>query len=113
MSTPANVVTHAFITGMANIVGMMVVGSMIATTVKIKMPLEIAAGENVIVLQDMIDSVMPNLLGFIATFLVYIWLRRTQGKHTAFTIVFLIALAGYCHILWRTVTKHQQFLMPA
>lgn len=79
------------VTNMANVVGLMVIGSMIATIVKIKMPLKIEAGENIIVLQDMLDSVMPNLLGLLVTILIYKWFRKTQGKHTALTIIFLIA----------------------
>lgn len=90
------------ITSMANVVGLMVVGSLIATTVKVSSPLEISAGDNTIVLQEMIDTVMPNLLGFLVTFFVYKWLKKTAGKHTAATIIFLLiatVVATYFGIL--------------
>lgn len=80
----------ARVTSMANVVGLMVIGSLIATTVRVSSPLEITAGENTIVLQEMIDTVMPNLLGFLVTFLVYRWLKKTGGKHTAATIIFML-----------------------
>jgi len=92
----------ARITSMANVVGLMVIGSLIATTVKVSSPLKIVAGENTIVLQEMIDSVMPNLLAFLLTVFVYKWLKKTEGKHTAATIIFLLiatVVATYFGIL--------------
>jgi PTS system mannose-specific IID component len=92
----------ARITSMANVVGLMVIGSLIATTVRVSSPLEIVAGENTIVFQDMIDSVMPNLLGFLVTFFVYKLLRKTEGKHTAAIIICMLVatvIATYFGIL--------------
>jgi len=74
------------LTNMANIVGLMVVGGLIASSVKIKVALEFGAGENVILLQDLFDKVMPSLLSLLTTFAVYLILKKTNGKHAPMLI---------------------------
>lgn len=71
---------------MANIVGLMVVGGLIASSVKMKVALEFGAGENVILLQDLFDKVMPGLLSILVTVVVYLILKKTNGKHAPILI---------------------------
>lgn len=71
---------------MANIVGLMVVGGLIASSVKMKVALEFGAGENVILLQDLFDKVMPGLLSILVTVVVYLILKKTNGKHAPLLI---------------------------
>ena len=75
------------ITNMANIVGLMVVGGLIASSVKMKVALEFGAGENVILLQDLFDKVMPGLLSLLVTVAVYLILKKTNGKHAPLLIL--------------------------
>jgi len=72
---------------MANIVGLMVIGGLIASSVKIKVALEFGAGENVILLQDLFDKVMPGLLSLLATVVIYKILKKTNGKHAPLLIL--------------------------
>lgn len=72
---------------MANVVGLMVIGGLIATSVKISVGLEFGAGENVILLQDLFDKVMPKLLSLLATVCVYLVLKKTNGKHAPLIIL--------------------------
>ncbi|MGX6978338.1 PTS system mannose/fructose/sorbose family transporter subunit IID [Vagococcus elongatus] len=81
------------ISSMANVVGLMVVGSMIASSVKINTILEISAGENVIQLQEMLDTIMPNFLGLLVTIIVYNVLKKTSGKHSALIIISIMAIS--------------------
>lgn len=78
---------------MANVVGLMVIGGLIATSVKIKSVLEFGAGENVILLQDLFDKVMPGLLGLLATIVVYLILKKTNGKHAPLLIVGIMVIS--------------------
>jgi PTS system mannose-specific IID component len=75
------------LTNMANIVGLMVVGGLIASSVKMKVALEFGAGENVILLQDLFDKVMPGLLSLLVTVAVYFLLKKTNGKHAPLLIL--------------------------
>lgn len=59
-----------------NIVGLMVIGAMIASLIGITTP--IAFGEN-FVLQDTLDSIVPQILPLGATFLMY-WLIKRKVK---------------------------------
>ena len=72
---------------MANIVGLMVIGGLIASSVKMKVALEFGAGENVILLQDLFDKVMPGLLSLLVTVAIYLILKKTNGKHAPLLIL--------------------------
>lgn len=78
---------------MANIVGLMVIGALIASVVKINVLSTITAGENVISIQEMFDNVMPSFLSFIATLVVYQILKKTKGKHAALLIVIIMVVS--------------------
>ena len=62
-----------------SIIGLMVIGSMIAATVQISTPLAISIGEGAepFILQDTLDSIFPKLLPLLATLLLY-YLNRKQ-----------------------------------
>ncbi|KAA9220717.1 MULTISPECIES: PTS system mannose/fructose/sorbose family transporter subunit IID [Aerococcus] len=77
----------------ANIVGLMVIGGLIASVVKVNVVSEISAGDNVIVLQDMFDKVMPGFLSILTTFLVYKLLKKTNGKHAPLIIAGIMAIS--------------------
>lgn len=81
------------VSNMANVVGLMVIGSLIASVVKVNMVAEISAGENTILLQDMLDKVMPSLLSLLVTLVVYKILQKTQGKHAALLILGIMVIS--------------------
>lgn len=72
---------------MANVVGLMVVGGLIASSVKVSVLWQFGAGENVILLQDLFNKVMPCLLSLLVTIFVYLILRKTNGKHAPLIIL--------------------------
>ncbi|MFT4105221.1 MAG: PTS system mannose/fructose/sorbose family transporter subunit IID [Lacrimispora sp.] len=88
------------ISTMANVVGLMVVGSLIATVIKVKTPLEIAVnstvtgeiGGNVIKLQEMLDIIMPSFLSLLVTIVVYRVLKKTNGSHAALIIISMMVI---------------------
>ncbi|WP_312431845.1 PTS system mannose/fructose/sorbose family transporter subunit IID [Lacrimispora sp.] len=89
------------ISTMANVVGLMVMGGLIATNIKVKTPLEIAVnssitgeiGGNVIQLQEMLDMIMPSFLNLLVTVIVYRILKKTKGGHAALLIVVMMVLS--------------------
>ena len=50
------------VTNLTGIVGLMTIGSMIATMVSVKVPLTFGTGDGVTELQGILDSIMPCLL---------------------------------------------------
>lgn len=65
---------------MGNVVGMMVVGSLIVSTVKINIPIEYTVGESTIKIQEMLDGIMPNFFPLLITLLVYYLLKKMKCK---------------------------------
>ncbi|MFD1449579.1 PTS system mannose/fructose/sorbose family transporter subunit IID [Oceanobacillus sojae] len=88
------------ISTMANVVGLMVVGALISTIIKVQTPLEISTGssvtgevgENVIAIQEMLDQIMPSVLSLAVTITVYHVLKKTKGSHAAMIIVIMMLL---------------------
>ena len=78
---------------MANVVGLMVIGALIASVIKINIDAQITAGENVIEIQEMIDQVMPGILSLLVTFAVYKIFKRTNGKHAPLLILGIMIMA--------------------
>lgn len=74
------------ISNMANVVGLMVVGALIATSVKVNIGLEIPIGESSLVIQEMVDKIMPNLLPLLTTLGFYSIFKKSNGKHTPIAI---------------------------
>jgi PTS system mannose-specific IID component len=81
------------ITNAANVVGVIVLGSLVATTVKVATPLVIKLDEQAIPVQDMFDKVMPNFLTLLFTLGVYFFLKKFRGKHTVL-LIFGMMLIG-------------------
>lgn len=82
----------ARISNLANIVGLMVVGALISTSVKLKIPFEFTVGENVIGIQEMLNKVMPNFLPLVVTAGLYFFFKKSKGKHTVPVILAIMAL---------------------
>lgn len=79
----------------ATIVGIMVVGALIASYVSIQTPLKATAGEAEIKIQeDLLDQIMPNLLPFGFTLLLYMLLRKGFSPIKLIGIIVLLGLVG-------------------
>lgn len=79
----------------ATIVGLTVVGALIASYINIKIPLVITAGEAKVALQaDVLDKVLPNLLPFAYTILMYYLLKREFSPVMLIGITVAIGIIG-------------------
>ena len=78
------------------VLGLMVVGALIATTVKLNTALVFNRGEVVMEIQPMLDNIMPNLLPVGLVAFVY-WLlgKEKMGIGKIILILLAIALVGY------------------
>lgn len=81
----------------ASIIGLTVVGGLIASMIKLKIAWVIVVGQASIALQDKVfDAIMPNMLPFVYTILMYYLLKKSYSpvKLILFTIVIGIAGKG-------------------
>ena len=69
------------LSGMANVLGVIVIGGLIAGNVKVKIGTQFQIGDQVLVLQEMLDKVMPNLLPVLVTVACYYLLKKSNGKY--------------------------------
>ena len=81
------------LSNMANVVGLMVIGALVASVVKVNVVAEISAGENVIKFQEMFDKVMPGLFSILVTVVVYQILKKTNGKHAPLLILGIMIIS--------------------
>jgi fructoselysine and glucoselysine-specific PTS system IID component len=79
------------VTRMTGILGLMTIGSMIATMVTVKTPLKFGVGDSATELQSILDSILPCLLPVVVTGIIY-WLLGKKMKST--TILILIILVS-------------------
>lgn len=75
----------------ANVLGVMVVGGLIPTTVKLKTGLSVAFSEgDPLMIQAQLDKVMPCLLPVCLTAICYYLIKKGNGKNTAWVILGLL-----------------------
>lgn len=77
----------------ANVLGVMVTGALITSTVTMKLGLQYGSGKTAIKIQDMIDKVVPNLLPLLITLLCLYLIKKWNGKHVVGLIFGIIILA--------------------
>ncbi|MWP62456.1 PTS system mannose/fructose/sorbose family transporter subunit IID [Gilliamella sp. Pas-s25] len=79
----------------ASIVGMTVIGALIASYVHLVTPLEINAGQAHIALQaDVLDKLMPNLLPLSFTLIVYFLMKRNFSPVKLIGLTVVIGILG-------------------
>lgn len=71
------------------VVGLMVIGAMVANLVVVTTPISIGIGEGKFILQDTLDSIFPNLLPLLTTGFIY-WLLQKKVKVLPLLIGILI-----------------------
>lgn len=83
------------ISNAATIVGIMVVGALIASYVNLKTTVNVTMGEaEVNIQEELFDQIMPNLLPFAFTFVLYVLLRKGFSPIKLIGITVLIGLVG-------------------
>lgn len=81
------------ITNAASVVGVMVASSLVVSTVSLELGIIFGEGDNAIVLQEMIDQVMPGLLPVGLTVFCYYFTKKFEGQYITRLILGLIVVA--------------------
>lgn len=86
------------ITEALGVVGMIVLGALVANNIRVTTPLVFTLGEVVVELQPMLDTILPNLLNLVLFFVVYKLLKDEKKPNTIILILFgaaaIFALTG-------------------
>ncbi len=85
----------------ASIVGMTVIGALVATYVRLSTTLEITAGDAVVKLQaDVIDKLMPAFLPLVYTLTMFCLVRRGWSPLRLIAVTVVLGIVGkFCHFL--------------
>ncbi len=73
-----------------SVLGLTVVGALIASVVNLKTGLSFTNGDVTMNVQDLIDGVMPKLLPVVAVALIYFFMSKKQVKMTRMILIIII-----------------------
>ncbi|MCD8223313.1 MAG: PTS system mannose/fructose/sorbose family transporter subunit IID [Clostridiales bacterium] len=74
--------------------GLMVLGGLVASSIAVSTPLTIAAGETSVVLQDVLNAVLPGMLPLIAFLLIYRLVNKGVKPVRIILIIFVVGFIG-------------------
>lgn len=87
------------VTNAANVIGVMVVSALVVNTVSVNLNLSIGSGKSQIVVQSMLDSIIPSLLPVGLTFFCYWFIKKYEGKHIVPLILGILVLGVLLTVL--------------
>lgn len=76
----------------ASIVGLSVVGGMVASMVDITTPLKFSTGGTKLVLQDMLNQIFPKLLPFVITLIIYYLIKKKVNTNALLIGIILVGI---------------------
>lgn len=84
----------AAVTDAMGVLGMMVLGNLIATSISLKTPLVIALGETSVVLQDVLNAILPCILPLVAVLACYKMVNKGMKPINIILVLFVIGIVG-------------------
>lgn len=82
------------ITNAAGIAGLAVIGSMAATKVSLKVPVVFTSGESKVVLQEVLDKILPNMLPLLVVLLCWKLLNKRWTPTKVIIFLFVVGFLG-------------------
>ena len=82
------------LTKLTGVVGMMAVGAMIASMVSVTTPVTFGSGDSALVIQSVLDQIMPCSLSVVATAVIY-WLMGKR-PNTAVVLISIVVFSIVC-----------------
>ena len=78
----------------ASVLGLCVVGSMVATMVSLNMPLKIGTGDDSSSLQDIFDGIVPQILPLLFTIFIFVLVKKGVKAHWILLLIAAIGIFG-------------------
>lgn len=82
------------LTGAARILGLTVVGAMIATMVSLTTPFVLSVGQTTVEFQTIFDELIPGILPFLLTMLIYMLMKKGMKTTTIMLGIIVIGIVG-------------------
>lgn len=84
-----------------SVMGIIVVGAMIATNVKITTPLNITIGESSLLIQDILDKIIPKILPALAVLIIYLGfnVKKMNTIRMVWLIIFVTTILSVIGII--------------
>lgn len=82
------------LTKSASVMGLMMIGYMIATLVNVPIALTFTFGENMVSVAEILDSIFPGILGLGLTFLLMNRIKKGMRPPVLILIIFVVSLVG-------------------
>ena len=76
----------------AGIIGLLVIGAMSASMVSVKLALAIGSGDSAILLNDVINGIMPKMLPLLVTLLLYKLIRKGYKVNTLLLGIIVVSI---------------------
>lgn len=76
----------------AGIIGLLVIGAMSASMVSVKLALTIGSGDSAILLNDVINGIMPKMLPLLVTLLLYKLIRKGYKVNTLLLGIIVVSI---------------------
>lgn len=76
----------------ASIIGMLVIGAMTASMVSVNLALAIGEGDSAILLNDVINGIMPKMLPLLVTLLLYRLIRKGWKVNTLLVAIVVVSI---------------------
>ena len=76
----------------AGIIGLLVIGAMSASMVSVKLALAIGSGDSAILLNDVINNIMPKMLPLLVTLLLYKLIRKGYKVNTLLLGIIVVSI---------------------
>lgn len=76
----------------ASIIGLLVIGAMSASMVSVSLKLAIGSGDSAILINDVLDGIMPKLLPLCATLLLYKLIRKGYKVNTLLLGIIVVSI---------------------
>ncbi|AWM74902.1 PTS system mannose/fructose/sorbose family transporter subunit IID [Lactobacillus kullabergensis] len=80
------------LTNSLSILGLVIAGAMTVNNVKITTPLKIVAGSSKIVVQDLLNSILPGMLSVLAVVICFVLLRKNVSVFKIMIGLFVVAM---------------------
>lgn len=82
------------ITNSLSILGLIIAGAMMVNNVSIKTPLTINIGKTSVVIQELLDSILPGMLSVIFVMLCFVLMKKNVSVFKIMIILFAVAVAA-------------------
>ena len=82
------------ITNSLSILGLIIAGAMMVNNVSIKTPLAINIGQTSVVIQELLDSILPGMLSVIFVMLCFGLMKKNVSVFKIMIVLFIVAVIG-------------------